>query len=248
MHFKPCIIIPVYNHENPLMTILQQLEKHALPCLLIDDGSNITCAEAIIDLAKHYTWVNSIRLEKNRGKGGAVKTGLLWAKQHGYTHAIQLDADGQHDINDLEKFITAAKINPQAMIIGKPIFDNSIPSIRFYARYLTHVWVYINTLSFDISDAMCGYRVYPIESSVYLINHVVLEERMAFDVEILVRLYWQGVDMISIPTSVGYPKDGLSHFRGLEDNWRISLTHARLFCGMLWRLPQLLFNNRNPKS
>lgn len=243
MTFKPCIIIPVYNHEKPLTAILHQLSAHHLPCLLIDDGSHDICAQAILELTKQYAWLNTIRLQTNRGKGGAVKTGLLWAKNQGYSHAVQIDADGQHNINDLEKFLIAAKTYPEATIIGKPLFDNTMPKIRFYARYLTHIWVYINTLSLQITDAMCGYRVYPVETSVKLIQQHELEERMAFDVEILVRLSWQGIAMVSIPTRVGYPQDGISHFRGLEDNWRISLTHTRLFFGMLWRSPKLLFRH-----
>ena len=242
--FNPCLLIPVYNHEQPLPIIVRRLAAYRLPCILVDDGSQPSCANVIRNLAEQYPWVQSVRHEVNRGKGGAVKTGLLWAQAQGYSHAIQIDADGQHDLNDLDKFLDAARRNPEATIIGRPLFDASIPKIRFYARYLTHVWVYINTLSLKISDAMCGYRVYPIEECAHLIQSSHLEERMAFDVEILVRLYWQGVDMVSIPTHVGYPQDGVSHFRGLEDNLRISMTHARLFFGMLVRMPALLARHR----
>lgn len=238
--FNPCLLIPVYNHEGPLPAIVQRLASCGLPCLLVDDGSRDSCATVIKHLAEQYSWVQSVRHEVNRGKGGAVKTGLLWAQAQGYSHAVQIDADGQHDLNDLNKFLEAARQTPEACVIGRPVFDESIPKIRFYARYLTHAWVYINTLSLQIPDAMCGYRVYPVEACAKLIQSTQLEERMAFDVEILVRLYWQGVAMVSIPTRVGYPEDGVSHFRGLEDNLRISLTHARLFFGMLLRLPFLL--------
>lgn len=238
--FNPCLLIPVYNHEGPLPIIVRRLAAYGLPCVLVDDGSQQSCAAVIRSLAGQYPWVQSLRHEVNRGKGGAVKTGISWAQQQGYSHAVQIDADGQHDLNDLDKFLDAARRNPQAAIIGRPLFDASIPKIRFYARYLTHVWVYINTLSLQIHDAMCGYRIYPVQATANLIQNIDLEERMAFDVEVLVRLYWQGVNMLSIPTRVGYPQDGVSHFRGLEDNLRISLTHARLFLGMLARLPFLI--------
>lgn len=238
--FKPCVVIPVYNHELPLPKIIERLAGYQLPCILIDDGSQPSCAQVIRDLAERYSWVQSMRLESNRGKGGAVKAGMLLAYSQGFSHALQIDADGQHDLNDLEKFLTAARANPDAVIIGQPIFDDTIPTLRFYARYLTHVWVYINTLSLAIRDSMCGYRVYPLGSCSQLIQTTKLEERMAFDVEILVRLYWQGLTMVSIPTRVGYPEDGVSHFLGWEDNLRITQTHARLFFGMLLRLPKLL--------
>ena len=164
----------------------------------------------------------------------------MLAQQQGFSHALQIDADGQHDLQDLEKFLAAARSAPEAVVIGRAIFDDSIPKLRYYARYLTHIWVHINTLSLRIPDSMCGYRIYPIESCAKLIQTTALEDRMAFDTDILVRLDWQGVPVVSIPTHVTYPQDGVSHFRAWEDNLRISLTHARLFFGMLPRLPKLL--------
>ncbi len=238
--FNPCILIPVYNHERPLPKILQQLNSYRLPCILVDDGSQESCAELIRSMAKQYPWAQTIRLDSNQGKGAAVKAGLVLAQQQGFSHALQIDADGQHDLQDLEKFLAAARSAPEAVVIGRAIFDDSIPKLRYYARYLTHIWVHINTLSLRIPDSMCGYRIYPIESCAKLIQTTALEDRMAFDTEILVRLDWQGVPVVSIPTHVTYPQDGVSHFRAWEDNLRISLTHARLFFGMLPRLPKLL--------
>lgn len=241
--FKPCLLIPVYNHEGPLPKILQQLAACDLPCILVDDGSQESCAEVIRNQPKQYPWVQVIRLDSNRGKGGAVKAGILSAQSQGFSHAVQIDADGQHDLYDLDKFLAAAKQTPEAAVIGRAIFDDSIPKLRYYARYLTHLWVHINTLSFSIPDSMCGFRVYPIRTSAKLIQTVVLENRMAFDTEILVHLSWLGVPVLSIPTHVVYPQDGLSHFRAWEDNLRLSLTHARLFFGMLRRLPKLLLRH-----
>lgn len=238
--FNPCILIPVYNHENPLPGIVERLSAYRLPCLLVDDGSDACCAAIIRGLADRYSWVQSIRLELNQGKGAAVKAGILAAQAQAYSHALQIDADGQHDLDDLAKFLAAARQQPEAVVIGRAIFDASIPKLRYYARYLTHAWVHINTLSCAIPDSMCGYRVYPVASCAKLIQSIAMENRMGFDTEILVRLYWQGVTVISIPTQVRYPLDGLSHFRAWEDNLLLSQTHARLFFGMLLRLPKLL--------
>lgn len=241
--FNPCILIPVYNHEKPLPGIIARLEAHQLNCLLVDDGSDATCAAVIQALDRQYAWVHSMRLEVNCGKGAAVKAGILAAQQQGYSHALQIDADGQHDLADIEKFLGAARQTPEAVVIGRAVFDASIPKLRYYARYLTHIWVHINTLSAAIPDSMCGYRVYPLAACAQLIRSITMEDRMGFDTEILVRLYWQGVSVISIPTQVRYPLDGLSHFRAWEDNLLISRTHARLFFGMLWRLPKLLLRH-----
>jgi glycosyltransferase involved in cell wall biosynthesis len=241
--FNPCILIPVYNHEKPLPGIVERLAAYQLPCLLVDDGSDASCAEVIRGLAEQYAWVQIIRLDINQGKGAAVKAGILAAQAWGYSHALQIDADGQHDLNDLDKFLNAARQAPAAVVIGRALFDASIPKLRYYARYLTHIWVHINTLSCAIPDSMCGYRVYPLASCAKLIQSLAMENRMGFDTEILVRLYWQGAAVISIPTQVRYPLDGLSHFRAWEDNLLISRTHARLFFGMLLRWPKLLLRH-----
>jgi glycosyltransferase involved in cell wall biosynthesis len=239
--FNPCILIPVYNHEAPLPGIMARLQGHGLPCILVDDGSRESCAAVVCELSAQYPWVRHIRLDTNRGKGGAVKAGIALAQECGYSHALQIDADGQHDLCDLDKFLAAARENPDAVVTGQPVFDESIPKLRYYARYLTHVWVHINTLSLQIPDSMCGYRVYPVAICAKLIQSAfLLGDRMEFDIEILVRLHWQGVAVVSIPTRVGYPQDGVSHFRAFEDNARISLAHTRLFFGMLLRLPKLL--------
>ena len=114
--FKPCILIPVYNHEQPLPSIVQQLAAYGLPCILVDDGSQASCAKVIAKLAEQYSWVQSIRLDINAGKGKAVKTGILLARSQGFTHAVQIDADGQHDIADLDKFLAAARLAPTAIV------------------------------------------------------------------------------------------------------------------------------------
>jgi glycosyltransferase involved in cell wall biosynthesis len=241
--FNPCLLIPVYNHEAALPKVVEQLAAYKLPCILVDDGSQESCADIIRHLATLYPWLLLIRLDSNRGKGGALKAGILLAQSQGFSHAVQIDADGQHDLHDLDKFLVASRLAPESVVIGLAIFDDSIPKLRYYARYLTHIWVHINTLSLCIRDSMCGFRVYPVEVSAKLIQTTALEDRMAFDMEILVHLFWLGVPVVSIPTHVVYPQDGVSHFRGWEDNLRISLTHARLFFGMLRRLPQLLLRH-----
>lgn len=239
-HFNPCLLIPVYNHPGPLPGIVERLASNGLPCILVDDGSDEDCAAVIRALSSRYDWVQSIAFDANRGKGAAVKAGLLLAESLGYSHALQIDADGQHDLQDLDKFLHAALQNPDAVVIGRALFDQSVPKLRYYARYLTHLWVHINTLSGAIPDSMCGFRVYPVATCAELIRRVAMEDRMGFDTEILVRLYWQGTPVISITTRVHYPLDGLSHFRAWEDNLLLSRTHARLFFGMLLRLPRLL--------
>jgi glycosyltransferase involved in cell wall biosynthesis len=239
--FHPCIVIPVYNHEHAIGRVLQLLRGFELKCLLIDDGSSDICRLCLEDLAKtNPSWVTLKRLPENLGKGGAVTAGLILAEALGYSHAIQIDADGQHETADIPRFLEAARANPDALIAGQPKFDRSVPRARLFGRYLTHVWVWINTLSFRISDSMCGFRVYPLTSTLSLLRESRLGNRMDFDTEVLVRLYWRGVDIEQLLTPVQYPLDGVSHFEAWRDNLLISRMHTRLFFGMLWRSPSLI--------
>ena len=181
-----------------------------------------------------------VRHAHNQGKGAAVMTGIRHAADAGYTHVLQIDADGQHRAADIPRFIEHAAANPESLIVGYPQYDESVPAIRLYGRYLTHVWVWINSLSLQIKDSMCGFRVYPVAPMLTLGQQHKLGTRMDFDTEVLVRLCWDGAHIINVGTRVGYPADGVSHFRMFFDNLLISRMHATLFFGMLLRAPKLL--------
>ncbi len=243
MAFKPAFLIPVYNHGTVLEQVLLKLEPFALPCLMVNDGSNADCRTEMERLAEKYAWVSLIHLPENQGKGGAVMAGIRELDNQGYSHAFQVDADGQHDFSQTRQFLDAAKARPDAMILGKAVYDESVPKSRLYGRYITHVWVWIETLSLAIKDSMCGFRIYPLASSRKLIDSREIGTRMEFDVEIVVRLHWMGVPAINFPVQVNYPLDGVSHFDVLNDNLRISKTHTKLFFGMLWRIPLLLLRS-----
>ncbi|WP_374439641.1 glycosyltransferase family 2 protein [Pseudomonas panipatensis] len=238
--FRPCAVIPVYNHEHALPQVVADLHAAGLPCVLVDDASSANCAQ-VMDILATGANTHLVRLPVNQGKGGAVMAGLREATNLGYSHALQVDADGQHDLADVERFLDASQRLPQALICGYPQYDDSVPKSRLYARYLTHVWVWINSLSLSIRDGMCGFRVYPLAPTLALIERTRLGRRMDFDPEILVRLAWRNQPMHWLPTRVHYPLDGLSHFRLFHDNALISSMHARLFFGMLWRAPAILW-------
>ena len=238
--FDPCAVIPVFNHEHAVGGVVRGIRRHGLPCIVVDDGSGPACARVLDEVAAADDRVVLMRLPMNSGKGAAVTAGLRAAAARGYTHALQVDADGQHDLADVPRFIDAARRFPDSVICGRPVFDESMPSLRRYGRYLTHAMVWVNTLSLDIPDAMCGYRVYPLADVLRLADAGRLGARMDFDTEVLVRLYWQGQPMRWIDTRVAYPAGGVSHFRLWRDNLRITAMHTRLFFGMLIRVPHLL--------
>jgi glycosyltransferase involved in cell wall biosynthesis len=242
MRESTIVVIPVYNHGEAIATVVSDVLAHGLACLLVDDGSEPGCAAALDRLVSdHSSRVRLVRLPRNQGKGGAMMAGLREASRLGYEHALQIDADGQHDTADLPHFLALSRRHPEAVICGCPVYDDSVPKGRHYARYATHIWIWINTLSLAIRDSMCGFRVYPLAPVVKLIDEVRLGRRMDFDCEVLVRLHWRGVPIVNRPTRVTYPLDGVSHFRVWLDNVLISRMHARLFLGMLCRSPLLLW-------
>lgn len=239
--FVPWIVVPVFDHEHAIGATVAALRPHGVPVLLVDDGSGDACAAVLRDLARdHAPQVSLLRLERNGGKGVAVVAGLRHAAAQGATHALQIDADGQHDAAGVPRFLAEAAAFPDSVVNGRPVYDASVPRGRLIGRYATHVWVWINTLSLDIADSMCGFRAYPLAPTIALLDREPVGRRMDFDTEIIVRLHWAGVPVRNLPTRVTYPLDGVSHFDLWRDNVRISLMHTRLFFGMLWRLPRLL--------
>lgn len=237
--YKLCAVVPVYNHGDTVGTVVTQLRQAGLPCVLVDDGCEPVCA-MVLERLTAEPGVSLVKRAHNGGKGAAVRDGLLAAKELGYTHALQIDADGQHALEDVSKFSDASREHPDSAICGAPVYGDDVPRSRLYGRWLTRVWVWINTLSLDIPDAMCGFRVYPLARVTPLLGGSSLGSRMDFDIAILVRLHWLRVPMLWLPTSVIYPENGISHFKGLRDNLYISRMHARLFFGMLLRAPLLI--------
>ncbi len=236
----PCFVIPVYNHGGTVGQTVAAVSRHGHPIFLVDDGSGPDTARVLDALAAANPLIRLLRRPGNGGKGAAVMDGFRAAIAEGMTHALQVDADGQHALDDIPRFLDAGRESPGKIICGVPIYDASIPKGRLYGRYATHVWVWIETLSLDIQDSMCGFRMYPLAPVRQLMERVSIGTRMDFDIEILVRLYWRGLRVINLPTVVTYPEDGISHFRMLRDNLRITWLHTRLAAGMVFRLPMLL--------
>ena len=243
--FSPCVVIPCYNHGATIASVLARLAPFKLPIIIVDDGSDAATQQQLAQL--HTDQLDILRLPANQGKGAAVIFGLRAARQQGYTHALQLDADGQHAIEDVPLMLAEARRYPEQLISGRPRYDDSVPKARLYGRYVTHFWVWVETLSFSIKDSMCGFRVYPLVPALALCDRRSVGQRMDFDTEIMVRLYWQGTPSRFIATRVVYPEAGLSHFDALRDNLRISWMHTRLFFGMLPRIPKLVAMRRQQR-
>lgn len=248
MSYRPCFLIPIYNHRDTIARTVRALAVHRLPIIVVDDGSDTATQDVLVRLATEQPLMRLVRLPFNSGKGAAVQRGFTESELLGCTHALQIDADGQHDLADVPRFLERGAAHPDAVICGTPLYDASVPKGRLYGRYCTHIWVWIETLSFDIKDSMCGYRLYPLASVCPLMRARRLPARMAFDTEVIVRLYWRGVEVESLPTRVTYPRGGLSHFKMLRDNWSISAMHTRLALGMVPRAPLLLWSKLSGRA
>jgi len=233
-------LIPVYNHWKALHKILDVLQSFELDCILVDDGSDAETKLHLKSVCENFKTAKLITRKSNGGKGTAVMEGLKTAKNLGYTHALQIDADGQHDLSAIPTFLKAMQNNPSHLIAGFPVYDDSAPKARSIGRHLTNAWVVIETLSMSIKDSMCGFKIFPVDKCCDLIDDGFWTYRMGFDTEIFVRLYWAGVPFIFLPVNVFYFNDNISHFRMFHDNLEISKLHFLLFWGMLRRLPTLL--------
>ncbi|MCM1321302.1 MAG: glycosyltransferase family 2 protein [Bacteroides sp.] len=233
-------IIPVYNHGKPAAAVTENLLRFEIPIILIDDGSGAETKEILHGLAEKYSCVNLVTLDRNRGKGGAVCAGIDRAKQLGLTHVLQIDADAQHDISRAEFFLEQSKMFPQRMICAYPDFDDSVPASRKNGRKLANFMARLITLSSDITDCMCGFRVYPVSVAYDLIHRYRFDMRMGFDIQILIYLHWQGIPFSFYPVRVVYPAGGISHFHLVRDNVRIIFVFAKCFFGMIMRFPYFL--------
>lgn len=236
-----CIVVPHYRHVRPLSAMLPRLTDLGLEVLIVDDASGTYSCAQLQAAASQYNNVSLIQREENGGKGAAMMTGLRAAAQRGHSHVISLDADGQHNPADIPQLLQRSQQSPASLFSGRPVFGEDIPASRLYGRMLTNYLVQFVTASRMIRDAMCGLRVYPLALVLPLCEAIGYRTRMEFDVEILVRACWAGLDVQAMDTAVVYPEDGESHFNLVADNARLVVMHMLLIAGGLIRMPRTLW-------
>jgi glycosyltransferase involved in cell wall biosynthesis len=223
-----CAIVPSYRHAAELPRLSRRLRELVDLALIVDDGNEEPERGAMAALHAPDQGIEVLRLAQNGGKGAAMQAGFAEAIGRGFSHALQIDADGQHDVEDVPRFVEAARARPDALICGQAVYDESVPKARRIGRHVTHFWVRVETFSFAIADSMCGFRIYPLAPVAALLQQGPVGLRMDFDTEIAVRLYWRRVPVVNLPTKVIYPPGNPSNFRMLADNVAISLMHTRL--------------------
>ncbi len=237
------ILIPSYNTGGKVLQTVWDARRIWQPVWVVVDGSTDGTLEALQALAREDPDIRVLALPRNQGKGAAILHGLREAGAAGYTHAMTLDADGQHPADKIHEFMAASAANPEALILGLPVFDASAPRVRVHGRKLSNWCTELETLGAGIGDSLYGFRVYPIAPLREIMERQPWMRRFDFDAEAAVRLCWRGVRPINLAAPVKYfrPEEGgVSHFRYLRDNVLLTWMHVRLILEGLVRLPFLL--------
>jgi polyprenyl-phospho-N-acetylgalactosaminyl synthase len=241
--FRPCILIPTYDNPRTIRDVVRRCREHLADVIVVDDGSAAPGRSAVEALGREGL-AHVHHRDRNGGKGAAVKTGFEVAAALSYTHALQVDADGQHHLDDIPRFLEAARRDESALVLGAPVFDASAPLGRRIGREITRFWTNVETGGRVIRDPMCGFRVYPVDAAR---RSGTLGVAMDFDPEIAVRLVWMGLPVVNLETRVIYlsaEQGGVSSFRMFRDNVLISAMHTRL---CLLGLARLLTGKRIPR-
>jgi len=247
---RACAIIPTYDNARTVRSVVEKVRTHGVDVILVDDGSGAEGQRACEQIGADGL-ATVIRLPQNSGKGAACQAGFIKARELGYSHALQVDADGQHDIDQVTTFLDTARQHPQALVLAYPVYDESAPKARKFGRWLTNFWVAVEVGGRDkIRDAMIGFRVYPLAA---LARLPALGNRMEFDIEVAVLLVRAGCSTINLPIKVRYLAEedgGISHFRPLRDNLRFGWMHCRLCtigC-MSWTMRKLWPFGKRPQT
>ncbi|MDH5491045.1 MAG: glycosyltransferase family 2 protein [Myxococcales bacterium] len=234
MNPRVCALVPTFDNPRTVGEVSRSLRGHVEHVLVVDDGSGAE-ARAALDRLAQEPGIEVLRRATNGGKGAAVKQGFEHALAQGFTHALQVDADGQHAIEDVPAMLSACRGRPEALVLGAPVFDESAPAARLWGRQITTFWARVECGSGAVGDALCGFRVYPLEAA---IASGTRGDHMDFDPEIAVRMAWRGAPIVHVPTRIRYRTEvegGVSHFRLLRDNAAITRMHSRLMLEKIGR-------------
>ncbi len=237
------VLIPSYNTGARLFETVAEARRQWNPVWVVIDGSSDGTAENLTELSRKDRHLRVICRARNGGKGAAVLDGLRAAAAQGFTHVLTLDADAQHPATLIRTFMALSRGNPEAMILGRPVFDRAAPWLRVAGRQVSNWCVQVETLWSGIDDSLFGFRVYPIAVLKAIMEESHWMRRFDFDIEAVVRLSWRGVPAINHPAPVRYfraEEGGVSHFHYVRDNILLTWMHVRLMAELLRRLPRLV--------
>ena len=250
---KLLLLIPSYNTGSDLLeSTVRGALAHWANVWVVIDGSTDGSERAVEAMLAEHPGLKVLRQPVNQGKGAAVLHGTQAAQREGYTHVLTMDADGQHPAAHIPHFVALSEQHPEAMLLGCPQFGPEAPQLRVQGRKISNAWANLETLGWGIGDSLFGMRVYPVAALLRAFTSTRFARRFDFDTEMAVRIAWQGVPILNVPTPVRYltrEEGGVSQFRYLRDNSLLTWMHTRLFFGFVSRLPLLtwrLLRGGNP--
>lgn len=225
------ILIPVYNHPNTIISVVQScLEYSEYNVLIVDDGSDqkiFDLFQSTEDNFKKNPRIILLAHELNQGKGAALQTGFLWARKNNYTHVITLDADGQHFPEDIPKLVRRSEKHPYSLILGdREMKGPHIPNSSQFGKKFSNFWVQFETDK-TVGDSQSGFRIYPL---IHIQNLQFLSRHYDFEVEVITRLLWKGVEVENVKVQVEYQQgsDRITHFNKWRDNFRLTVLNTIL--------------------
>src|SRR5690554_1561947 len=239
-----CVLIPTYNNAQFLGPVLQDVGRYCDDIVVVNDGST----DATLSVLAQFPDVQVLSYPKNRGKGHALKKGFRFAWQKGYRYAISIDSDGQHYAKDLVVFLELFRSHPKALIVGaRNLNQENMNKQSSFANKFSNFWFRVET-GLDLPDTQSGYRLYPLEA---LHKTSFFTSRYEFEIEVMVRSAWKGVELLSAPIDVFYPvaEERVSHFRPFKDFFRISVLNAVLvLMAFFYHHPRRVFNVYRKKN
>lgn len=244
------VLIPSYNPGVKVTGTVREARQYWNPVWVVVDGSTDGSTEKLLAMAGDDDGLQVIVLPHNQGKGAAILHGLDEANKAGFSHVLTMDSDGQHPAERIPNFMETSIAQPEAMILGVPVFDASAPSLRVKGRQVSNWWANLETLWAGIGDSLFGFRVYPVNILRQVMRKQPWMRHFDFDPEAVVRLCWRGVKPINVSAPVRYfsiEEGGVSHFNYWRDNVLLTWMHTRLFIGFVLRLPVLIMRRLSGK-
>jgi glycosyltransferase involved in cell wall biosynthesis len=243
-HKKVCVLIPTYNNEQTLRFVINSVLQYTSNIVIVNDGSTDSTGEILRD----FQFLHIVSYEKNRGKGHALRQGFRRAVAEGFDYAISIDSDGQHYADDLPAFLGKLNDHPRAIIIGARNMDqSSVPGKSSFGNKFSNFWFRVET-GLQMTDTQSGYRLYPVRA---LEDIRFFTRKYEFEIEVLVRAAWKGIEVLQVPVKVFYPEKEkrISHFRPFKDFSRISVLNTCLvLVAFLWIKPRDLFRSIKKKT
>ncbi len=242
--YRCCVLIPTYNNAQTLAMVINSVLQYTDDIVIVNDGST----DATADILKGYPNLHIVTQPTNAGKGKALQRGFGFAVEQGYKYAITIDSDGQHKATDLPAFIDKLKDNPKAIIVGaRNMGQSDVPGTSSFGHKFSNFWFMVET-GIKLPDTQSGYRLYPIEA---LKDYKWFTPKYEFEIEVMVRGAWGGIDVTWVPIDVYYPPKGerITHFRLYKDFIRISILNTVfVILAILYGRPAMLYWNLKKKS